>query len=79
MLIPSIHSSIHPTQALIEKYARFAIIDFAITKISNKLNKLEPWIEARTTYFQSMDVGNSVSSAEQRLSSYEAFLAQVCA
>lgn len=42
-----------------------------------KLNKLEPWLESRSTCFDTTDYGNSISSAEQKLSSYEAFAAQV--
>jgi hypothetical protein len=30
-------------RALIEKHARFAVVDFALTKAENKLAKLEPW------------------------------------
>jgi hypothetical protein len=35
--------------------------------------KLEPWLASRESYFESSDVGTSVSAAEQRLSSLEAY------
>lgn len=64
-------------QMLIEKYARFTVIDYEVSKVTAKLNKLEPWLESRSTYFDTSDFGNSVSSCEQKLSNYEAFVVQV--
>lgn len=63
-------------EALLAKYQRFQIIDFSVSKVENKLGKLEPWLESRTNYFDTDDYGNSVASAEQKLSNYDAFTAQ---
>ncbi len=64
-------------KALIEKYGRFSVIDFALTKIQNKLSKLEPWLESRCAYFESTDLGDTISAVEQRLASHEAFAGQM--
>ena len=39
--------------------------------------KVEPWLASRTTYFESTDYGDSVSSAEQKLTICDAFAAKV--
>jgi len=62
--------------ALLAKYQKFQVIDFAVSKVENKLAKVEPWLESRASYFDTTDYGNSVASAEQKLTNYEAYAAQ---
>ena len=47
-----------------------------MSKVENKLAKLEPWLASRSTYFDTSDYGNSVASVEQKLNNYEAYAAQ---